>query len=154
MATSRNAGAFNRLITGDMAGGLQFQKFIFDFAQTSYAPTSIITGSKIQIGCVPAGFKLVPALCRLALPAVDTSGTSSDYTIGNDDDVDSLKGSAAAETAQTYFGEDWLVTTGEIGSATDDVPIYLYYTGTVGTIAATGKIYFDQVIRPFDSATD
>jgi hypothetical protein len=151
MTTSKNPNVDGPQATPCEAGGLKFNRHVFDFA-ASYAPAAVVTGALIQIGVVPAGNKLVPHLSRIAIPALDTNGApTGDYTVGSADDPDALKAAAAAETAVVLSGEDFTVVTSELGALAEDVPVYITATGDFATVAATGKVFADLVIRPFDS---
>jgi hypothetical protein len=155
MATTRAPKIFDTVATPEGAGEVALQKFSFDFADTSYSG-AIAQNDKLQIGLVPKGHKLVPHLCRLDMLAIDTNGSpTGDYSIGDDTTTTALKGSTASETAAaTYSGEDWALSTAEIGSNTADTPIYIYAINASATTPSTGKINFWQVIRPFDSNID
>jgi len=156
MATARNPGVSKNVRTSEDAGQLTLNHFEFDLA-ASYRPTSFAatTSDRIQIGEVPAGEVLVPHLCRIAVPVLDTHNSpTGDYSIGTADDADALKGTAASETAVVLSGEDLLVQPDGVGSRDQPTPIYLHALGAHATLAATGKVVFDQVSRPFDATID
>ena len=155
MTTFRNPAVLAGKAVGTKAGELTINREVFDLANTGYRPSAIASGNLIQIGVVPAGNKLVPYLCLLQIPTLDSDGSpTGDYTLGSANDPDALKGSAAAETAVNLSGEDFIVGTADLGALADDVPIYLKATNNIATLAATGKIVFDVVTRPYDSTVD
>ena len=155
MATYRNPAVLAAKAVGTEAGDLVLNREVFDFANTGYKAASIANNDLIQIGVVPAGNKLVPHLCLLQIPILDTNGSpTGDYTLGSANDPDALKGSAAAETAVNLSGEDFILGTADLGAQYDDVPIYLKAVNNFATLQVTGKIVFDVVTRPYDPGVD
>jgi hypothetical protein len=152
MADSKNPTLGASLRTSEDAGQITHNKFVFDFSK-AYAPAAIAATDRIFIGMVPAGEVLMPHLCLLSLPNMDTSGPTGDYSIGAGTDDDALKGSAAAETAVVLSGEDFILTN-PVGSKTADTPIYLYFINAVNTPPVTGKVIFDQITRPWNDDID
>lgn len=149
-------GVSKNLRTSEDAGQLTYNRFVFDFA-ASYRPPTFTNASsdKIQIGEVPAGEVLVPHLCRIEIPAIDTHGSpTGDYSIGTADDPDALKGTAASETAVVLTGEDILVQASGVGDRDEPTPIYLVALGAHATVAPTGKVVFEQITRPYDATID
>ena len=162
MGTIRNPSIVHSVRGYQSAHDLNFNRFVHNLA-AGYSITpaaggdaSLSVADKIQIGVVPAGEKLVPQLCLLKIPALDTDGSpTGDYQVGTATDPDALKGSAASETAVNLFGEDWILTgTADIGSKDEDVPIYITIINASATRAPTGLIVFEQVTRAFDDAND
>jgi hypothetical protein len=145
-----NPGVSRNLRTADDAGDLTFNAFVFDLANTAYAPTAIANGDKIQIGTVPAGEKLVAHLCRLDIPVIDTDvSPTATGTVGTAASAAAVAGSQTlSASAKLLTAEDFALTTAEVGDANVDTPIYLTFTAAVKTLAATGKIVFEQVSRP------
>lgn len=142
--------------TAEDAGDLVHNQFTFDFAK-SYAPgsTALGVGDQIQVGVVPAGEVLVPHLCLLRIPAIDSNGSpTGTAAIGTATTDNALKATASVAAAQTLSGEDFTLTTGPIGADNADTPIYLTIKAVMATQITTGKIIFDQVCRPWDSAFD
>lgn len=154
MTTSKNPNVDGPQATPCEAGGLKFNRHVFDFA-ASYAPAAIAQNDLLQIGVVPAGNKLVPHLSRISVPVLDSNGApTGDYAIGSEDNDDALKASAASETAVILSGEDFTAVTSELGALAEDVPIYIKAVNASATSPVTGKVIADLVIRPFDSAFD
>lgn len=154
MATSKNPAVDNSKATPCDAGGIRFNRDVFDLAG-SYAPAAVASGDLIQIGVIPAGNKLVPHLSRIAVPQLDSNGApTGDYSIGSAADPDALKASAPAETAVVLSGEDFTAVTSELGALAEDVPVYITAVNGFATLAAAGKVVADLVIRPFNSRID
>lgn len=144
-----NPAVLRNLRVADDAGDVTCNIFVFDFADKSYAPATLGVGDSIQIGTIPAGEKLLPHLSRLDLPAVDTNGTpTGTFTGGTASSAAALLASHAAQTAATIVGAGFALSTGEVGDANVDTPILLTMTAAVATVAATGKIGFEQFSRP------
>lgn len=155
MATSKNPAVDQGQAVPASAGVVVVNRSVFDFSDTSYAPASIASADLIQIGVVPAGCKLIPHLCRISVPTLDSNGSpTGDYTLGSSVDPDALKGSAAAETAVVLSGEDFTATTSELGAKAADVKVYLKAVAAVATAAVTGSIIADLAIRAYDSQVD
>jgi hypothetical protein len=153
MATFYNPANRNRALSNVAGvGQLQYDYFVFSLA-ASYASGASADESLIEIGRVPADQVLVPHLCRLSLPVLDSNGApTGDYEVGTAADTDVLLASRAAETAAAViFGEDWLVPAAEIGSQTEDTPIYIRVSSVIATLG-TGSIVFEQVTRPYNAA--
>lgn len=155
MATYKNPAVLAAKATPTCAGQPKINREVFDFANTAYRPAAIGVGDLIQIGVVPAGCKLVPQLSRISVPALDSNGApTGDYEIGTATDPDALKATAPSETAVTLFGEDFNLTTADIGAKSVDVPIYLRAIAASATAPVAGKVIADLVIRPYDSYVD
>lgn len=155
MANTYNPAVKQGVAVPVSAGDIVMNRFIYDFAQTSYADADINDTDTITIGVVPAGCKLVPHLSRISIPILDTNGApTGDYSLGTATDPDALKGSAAAETAVVLSGEDFTVLTSELGAKASDVEVILTAIGNVATTTAVGKIYVELAIRPYDSRLD
>lgn len=151
----RNPAVLQGKPVAPFAGGTTCSREKFDFADTAYRPASLPLNDLVQIGVVPAGQKLLPHLCCLQLPIIDTNGTATGQVqIGTAGNPTALKAAGAVNTAQVLSGEDFTVGTGAIGAKDVDVPIYLKVTTAVATVAATGAILFDVVTRPYDGAVD
>lgn len=156
MTISRNPGVSKNVRTSEAAGQLSLNHFEFDFA-APYAPATFTnsTSDAIQIAEIPAGEVLVPHLCRISIPQLDTDGSpTGDYSIGTEDDPDALKGTAASETAVVLTGEDILVQATPVGSRDQPTPIYVHARGAHATVATTGKVVVDLVTRPYDATID
>lgn len=153
MSTFRNPAVLQGKAIPLQAGEAVVNRDVFDFANTSYRPSAVVSGDLIQIGVVPAGCKLVPHLSQIQIPAIDTSGTpTGQASIGTTNDTDALKAAGAVNAAQRLFGEDLLPA--DAGAQYVDVPIFLAFTANVATLAATGKIVADLAIRAFDDRVD
>lgn len=152
----QNPATGKNVRTSEDAGQMTLNPFRFDFAG-SYRPATFTSASsdRIKIGEVPAGEVLVPHLCRISIPQLDTAGSpTGDYSLGVDGAPASLRASAPSETAVVLTGEDLLVPATPIGSPDEPTPIYLTAVAAHATVAATGVIAFDQVSRPWDSSID
>jgi hypothetical protein len=136
-------------------GALAFNRSVFDFADTDYAPADLNLADRVQIGVVPAGQVLVPHLTRAAIPQIETGTPVSDYTIGTATSPAILKGSSPSETAQALYGEDWLVPATAIGHPTEDTPIYIsIITANPAGTAVAGQIVFEPVTRAWRDELD
>lgn len=154
MTTYANPAAERSLANTDSAGVLVCNpsKFVLG---ASYAPTDINNGDLIQIGIVPAGCKLVPHLCRISVPQLDSNGApTGDYSIGSATTAGALKGTAASETAVVLSGEDFVADTSELGARNVDVPVYIKALADSATTPTTGTIEADLVIRAYDATID
>jgi hypothetical protein len=144
--------------TPDGAGELYIDRQVTNLdAIVTSAPAS---GDNIQIGIVPAGCKLVPHLCLLQVPVLDTNAASTvKYKIGT---VASVAALAAEVTpgnnaTSSIASASFLVGAAGFGSPTDDVPIYLTLSAAVATqpaAGARGKVLFDVALRAWDSVID
>lgn len=154
MANSTNPEHAKRTVASTQYGEVRILPSVFDFSQ-DYAPAVLDAEDTFQIGIVPAGHRLIPHLCVLRMPALETGGPTGDYTIGTETDPDALRGSAAAETAVTISGEDWTLTN-IVGSATEATPILVTIVAgaDVTTPTTTGVCYFDMAVRPWDPNYD
>ena len=152
-----NPAVVRNLRTTDDASDLTVNIFNFDLADSAYKPASIANGDQIQIGTLPGGEALVPHLCRLDVPIIDSDGSATgSASIGTADTPAALKATTSVAAALLLTNEDFaLATAGTIGNANDDVPIYLTFTAAVATLATSGKITFVQISRAFrqDEAT-
>ncbi|WP_202841965.1 hypothetical protein [Luteimonas saliphila] len=156
MTEYANPGVSKNVRASEDAGQLTYNRFTFDFA-ASYAPATFTNASsdRIQVGEVPAGEVLVPHLCRMDIPELDTAGSpTGDYSLGIAGAAASLRASAASETPVVLTGEDFLVPATPIGARDVPTPIYLSAVAAHATIAATGVLVFEQVTRPYDVTID
>lgn len=154
MTTYTNPATERSLVNTDSAGVLACNPSKFALG-ASYAPSDINTGDLIQIGIVPAGCKLVPHLCRISVPVLDSNGApTGDYSIGSATDPDALKDTAASETAVVLSGEDFTADTSELGARNVDVPVYIKALADSATTPTTGTIDVDLVIRAYDANVD
>ncbi len=155
MATYANPAAERSLSNTDRAGTVVVNPFAFDVANTAYKPASLVSTDKVQIGIVPAGCVLLPHLSLVRIPILDTNGApTGSASIGTAASAAALKATAAVNAAQTLSGEDFLLTSGPIGSKTVDTPIYLTFTASVATLQTAGTIYADLAIRAWDTTID
>ncbi|MGH8117636.1 MAG: hypothetical protein ACREPJ_10080 [Rhodanobacteraceae bacterium] len=151
MATRNNPKLVART-TPAASGALYIDRQVTNLADPLQVPAHA-NGDRLQIGVVPAGTKLVPHLCRLAVPKLDTNGSGTGKVkIGTADTADALVAEAAATSAindlQTSF------KAAEIGSATADTPIYLTLSAALATQVTSGSIVFDLALRAWDSKVD
>ena len=143
----------NSRVTPTANGALYVDRQVTDISDPVQFPAATANGDQIQIGVVPAGSKLVPRLCTLQVPLLDTNAAKTGkFKIGTAATPDALVNeytiAAAVTDLQTNFKD------AEIGSATDDTPIYLTLSGALATQAATGQIKFDVALRAWDSEVD
>lgn len=148
-----NNPKLNSRITPTANGALYIDRQVTDLSDPVQFPASAANGDQIQIGVVPAGSKLVPRLCTLQIPLLDTNASKTGkFKIGTAATPDALVNeytiAAAVTDLQTNFKDV------EIGSATDDTPIYLTLSADLATQAASGKILFDVAMRAWDSEID
>lgn len=131
------------------AGGLVWDRFVFDLS-ASYASGVATAGTILEIGYVPAGFRLVENLSRLYLPVFDSNvSPTGDIEVGITGTVNALVASQAAETAAAVTA--LLRQTTSIGSDSADTPIILTVINALAT-AGTGVIIFEPVYRPSSGA--
>lgn len=151
MATHNNPKLRSR-ITPTANGALYIDRQVTDLADPVQVPT-LANGDLLQIGVVPAGSKLVPHLCRLALPEIDSNASpTGKVKIGTAATADALVAEASVGAPVTDLQSSFKAV--EIGSATDDTPIYATLSAALATQAATGKIVFDVALRAWDSVVD
>jgi hypothetical protein len=144
MATFSNPGNKQHSISGMAAGELVWDRFTFDLS-ASYASGVASAASIIEIGYVPAGFRLVENLSRLYLPVFDSNvSPTGDIEVGVAGTVNALVASQAAETAAAVTA--LLRQTTSIGSDSADTPIILTVINALAT-AGTGVIVFEPVYR-------
>jgi hypothetical protein len=147
-------------VTPDASGDLCLDRQITDLDAAGFLTSAPASGDNIQIGVVPAGCKLVPHLCLLQVPALDTNAASTvKYKIGS-------VATAAALAAEVTPGNNatsvvpaasFIVTAAGFGSPTDDTPVYLNLSAAVATqpaAGARGKVLFDLALRAWDSVLD
>lgn len=166
MATKIPLGIGTNVATCDDAGGLRLNTFVLDLtnpqvidAATPASGPAKLTAPQVndllQIGVVPAGEVLVPQLCNLRVPIIDTNGTpTGSFQLGTAGTANALLGTTTTAAASSQFGEDFTLTTGPIGDDKSDTPIYMKWIAVVATLAVTGKLVFDQVTRPWNSNVD
>jgi len=131
------------------AGGLVWDRFVFAL-NGSYASGAGALNDTLEIGYVPAGFRLVENLSRLYLPVFDTNGTPlGDVEVGITGTAAGLVASQAAETAAAVTA--LLRQTTSIGSDSVDTPIIVTFATAVATLG-TGTIIFEPVYRPSSGA--
>lgn len=166
MSTKIPLGLGNQVCTGDDAGGLRLNVFSLDLANPQVIDaatpqngpaklTAPAANDLLQIGVVPAGEVLVPQLCNLRVPIVDTNGSpTGSFQLGTLATANALLGTTLVNAASSQFGEDFTLTTGPIGADNADTPIYMKWIAIVATLAVTGKIVFEQITRPFQTPYD
>lgn len=139
-------------VTPAGSGTLYIDRQVTDLADSVQTP-ALANGDLLQIGMVPAGTKLVPHLCRLAVPKLDTNGApTGKFKIGTAATADALVAEANASAAVTDLQTNFKAV--EIGSATKDTPIYLTLSAALATQATSGEIVFDVALRAWDTAID
>ena len=139
-------------------GVLVHDRQVFDLAATAgYRPAAApAINDLIQIFEVPAGCALVPHLSRIAIPVIDSNGTpTGQASIGTAAVPAALRATGTVGTAvQVQSGEDLLEPAAVIGHPDLPTPVYLKFTAAVATLATTGKVVFDGVIRAYRSDID
>ena len=152
MSTYNNP-KLNSRITPTANGALYIDRQITDISDPVQFPAAAANGDLIQIGVVPAGTKLVEHLCRLQVPKLDTNVSPTvKFKIGTATTADALVSEATQTAAINDLQPQFKAV--EIGSATDDTPIYLTLSAAIATQAASGLIKFDVALRAYDSEVD
>lgn len=166
MATKIPVGLGVNVATSDDAGGLRLNLFVLDLTNPQVIDaatpnngaaklTAPQVGDLLQIGVVPAGEVLVPQLCNLRVPIMDTNGSpTGSFQLGTLAVANALLGTTLVNAVGSSFGEDFTLTTGPIGADNADTPIYMKWIAVVATLAVTGKLVFEQVTRPFSTPVD
>lgn len=141
-------------ITPEASGELLLDRQVTNLATPGYWPPAIALGDQLQIGKVPAGCVLVPWLCNIALPQLDSNGSATlSVSIGTAATPAALKATAAAGAAANVAGSA-LAPGVVIGDPVNDTPIFLTATAAAATAAQTGKVIADLVFRPWRDDTD
>ncbi|MDN5925036.1 MAG: hypothetical protein L0H70_08565 [Xanthomonadales bacterium] len=137
-------------VTPFAAGAVYVDQQVTDVAGDDF-PTSIADGDLVQIGVVPANCVLVPHLCNIAVPILDTNGTATlKFTVGTAADTDVLVSSEKdAKAAVTLKPGDLLPAT--VGDPENDTPIYLVATAAAATLATSGTITADLAVRAYSA---
>lgn len=155
MPTYKNPSVLQGKAVPLAAGLAVVNREVFDVANASYKPASLVNGDRIQIGVVPAGCKLVSHLSLIRIPILDTNGVpTGSASLGTNTTPAALRATAVVNAAQVISGEDFTTATSDIGAKDVDVPLYAVFTANVATLAVTGKIISDVVVRPYDSNVD
>lgn len=147
-------------VTPDGAGELYIDRQVTNLDTAGFLTANPASGDNIQIGVVPAGCKLVPHLCLLQVPALDTNATSTvKYKVGTVASAAALVAEVTPgnNAASTVASASFIVSAAGFGSPTDDVPIYLNLSAAVATqpaAGARGKVVFDLALRAWDSRFD
>lgn len=142
-----------RVATSEDAGQASHNTFKLDLANAAYRPATLAQNDRIAIGVVPAGEKLVPHLCQIVMPVIDSNGApTGDWRIGTTATDNALTGNNAAETAVRLSGED--LSDADIGSKTEPTIIWVKFVNAVATVAPTGVIKAHLVSRPWNSQAD
>jgi hypothetical protein len=148
-------------ITPSERGAIYVDRQVINLADTVAVPGPIALGDSIQIGVIPAGAVLVPELTTIQAARIDTGATGKatiETTIGSAN----ICVEKAVNAALLLRGSDLKpspvpVEPGqtspvpEIGSTTDDIPIYLTFTAAVATLARSGFIVCDLALRAVQS---
>lgn len=136
------------------SGDLLIDRQVTNLASPGYWPATIAIGDQIQIGVVPQGAVLVPWLCNLNLPVIDSgpAGTLQGQ-IGTAATPAALKAATAMEAAQNIPGSAFSPTA-VIGDPVNPVPIFITATAAAVAAAQTGRIVFDLAYRPWRDDTD
>lgn len=149
MSTYNNPKLLSR-VTPTANGALYIDRQVTDISDPAAFPAALANADLVQIGVVPAGTKLVPHLCRLSLPDLDT-GSTGNASVGTAASGASLIAAGSIQAAAVKSQSDFKAV--EIGSPTDDTPLYLAATAA-STTPATGQIVFDLALRAWDTAID
>lgn len=146
--------------TPNESGGLYIDRQVTNLDAAGFLTANPASGDNIQIGVVPAGCKLVPHLCLLQVPVLDTNATSTvKYKVGSVATVGALAAEVTPgnNATSTVASASFIVGAAGFGSPTDDVPIYLNLSAAVATqpaAGARGKVLFDLALRAWDSKFD
>lgn len=146
--------------TPNESGGLYIDRQVTNLDAAGFLTANPASGDNIQIGVVPAGCKLVPHLCLLQVPVLDTNAASTvKYKVGTVASVAALVAEVTPgnNAASTVASASFIVGAAGFGSPTDDTPIYLNLSAAVATqpaAGARGKVLFDLALRAWDSKFD
>ena len=137
-------------------GQVTVDRRTFDLAAAAgHRPPSLVSTNDIVLFRVPAGFALIPHLCRFSFPIIDSNGTpTGQASIGVTGNLAGIRPAAALNVARIDTGEDLLQPAGPIGNPINDVDVLLRFTANVATIAATGQIICDFAYRPYRTDID
>lgn len=140
-------------ITPYANGAVYIDRQVTDLGNRAVFPVAVANADQIQIGVVPGGCVLIPHLCALRVPKLDTNATpTGKYKIGTETTIDALAAEQLGSAAISLTAEDFALS-GVIGSETDDVPIFLTASAAVATLG-TGKIVLDLAIRNWRPEVD
>lgn len=141
-------------VTPFATGALYLDRQEVSLAAPGFWPSTIAVGDQIQIGVVPRGCVLVPWLCNINLPVLDSgpSGTLS-VSIGTQATPAALKATAAATGAQNVAGSA-LAPGVVIGDPVNDVPLFITATAAAVKAATAGTIVADLAFRAWSSNVD
>lgn len=138
-------------------GPLIHDRRTFDLAASAgHRPASLVSGDDIVLFTVPAGCVLVPHLCRFSFPVIDSAGSpTGQASIGTTAVPAALRAAAVVSgAARIDSGEDLLQPTAPIGHPTEPVNVVLRFTANVATLATTGQIVSDFVVRAYRTDID
>lgn len=159
MAKYDNAHLVSRA-TPTASAALYIDRQVTDLDASGFLTAAPASGDNIQIGVVPAGCKLVPQMCTIQVPVLDTNAASTvKYKIGSVATPAALvlEKTPGNNAKSTVAASDFIVGAAGFGSPTDDVPIYLNLSAAVATqpaAGARGKVIFDVAFRAWDSVVD
>lgn len=140
-------------VTPFAVGALYVDRQVFDLSDLAYKPSALAIGDLIQIGIVPAGCTLVPQLSTASIAILDTAGSpTATYTIGTEASAASLLASKNGNAVVTVAPGGFLNPT--IGSPDTDTPIYAKVTTAAATLATSGKITVNLVLRAYQPEID
>lgn len=157
MATYSNPSLATLTPIPSAVGPLIHDRRVFDLAAAAgYRPSTLVSGDDIVLFTVPAGCVLVPHLCRIAFPVIDSNGApTGQASIGTTAVPAALRAAQAISgSARVDSGEDFLAPAAPIGHPTEPVNVVLRLTANVATIAASGQIVSDFVVRAYRSDID
>lgn len=148
-------------ITPNTRGALYADRQVTQLNDPIAVPAALVAGDQLQIGVIPAGSTLVPEHCTLHLPIFDTNATpTGQATIGTAAGTADLAGAQVLSgTVKDIRGSalNFSALPGgapPLGSPDTDIPIFLTFTGSVATKAATGQVVCDFVFRAFEPLRD
>lgn len=153
--TIRNNAKLVARATPTASSALYVDRQITDLADRSFIPANLANGDNIQIGVVPAGCMLVPQLCTIQVPILDTNGVpTAKYKIGSTAVPDALAAEKSPAGAASVVATTDFKPGAVFGSPTDDTPVYLTLSAAIATQATTGKILADLAFRAYDTKID
>lgn len=153
--TQYNNALLKSMITPEASGAVYVDRQQQNLAFPNVVPAQLNIGDQFQIGVVPAGSVLIPWLCNLHFPAMDSNGSPTlAGSIGTANTPAALAAAAVFTAAKNVAGSSLLNPQQVIGDPEVDTPIYLTVTTAAATPAKTGLIWADLALRAWRDDTD